>query len=99
VIRFLHENNGYISFQELNHYFPYINDQILKKIIKEINVEVDRNQNCQFTQEYNEEQYRSLITPENVRFLVKSGLDLPVRECSIWREHTQVSGHPGHYQC
>ena len=43
VIRFLQENNNYISFVELNRFFPYINDQILKKIMKEIQVEVDRN--------------------------------------------------------
>ena len=53
VIRFLQENN-LISFMELNKYFPYINDQILKKIIKEINVEVDRNQMCYLNQEFND---------------------------------------------
>lgn len=51
---------------ELNKYFPYINDQILKKIIKEINVEVDRNQMCYYNQEFNDQQFNSLITPENL---------------------------------
>lgn len=45
VIRFLQENER-INFFELNKFFSYINDQILKKIIKEIHVEVDRNQTC-----------------------------------------------------
>mmetsp|Transcript_2123 Transcript_2123/g.2014 ORF Transcript_2123/g.2014 Transcript_2123/m.2014 type:complete len:88 (-) Transcript_2123:184-447(-) len=58
VIRFLQENNNHISFNELNSYFAYINDQILKKIIKEINVEVDRNQCCSMIQEYTDEQFK-----------------------------------------
>ena len=66
VIRFLQENENRISFSELNKYFSYINDQILKKIIKDINVEVDRNQICSLAQEYKDEQFKSLITPENI---------------------------------
>jgi len=66
VIRFLQENNNIINFSELNKFFSYINDQILKKIIKEINVEVDRNQSCFLPQECKDEQFRQLITPENI---------------------------------
>ena len=66
MIRFLQENENRISFSELNKYFYYINDQILKKIIKDINVEVDRNQTCSLAQEYKDEQFKSLITPENI---------------------------------
>jgi hypothetical protein len=51
---------------ELNKFFSYITDQILKKIIKEINVEVDRFQMCSLAQEYNDEQFKQLITPENI---------------------------------
>lgn len=65
MIRFLQENER-ISFFELNKFFSYINDQILKKIIKEIHVEVDRNQTCALAQEYKDEQFRQLVTPENV---------------------------------
>ena len=35
-------------------------------IIKDINVEVDRNQICSLAQEYKDEQFKSLITPENI---------------------------------
>lgn len=57
VIRFLQENER-ISFFDLNKFFAYLNDQILKKMIKEINVEVDRNQTCSLQQEYKDEQFR-----------------------------------------
>lgn len=66
MIRFLQENENRISFAELNKYFSYINDQILKKIIKDINVEVDRLQTCSLAQDYKDEQFKSLITPENI---------------------------------
>jgi len=66
VIRFLQENENYLSFPEVNSYFPMLNDQVLKKITKEINLEVDRSQNCFLTEPYSEEQFKNLITPENI---------------------------------
>lgn len=52
VVRFLQENDNNVEFSQINRYFPYINDQVLKKIMKEIFVEVDRNQFCSLTKEF-----------------------------------------------
>ena len=68
AVRMLVENKNEISFAELNSYFPYFNDQVLKKATKEIGIEVDRNQICSLEglEQNGEELLRRLISPENV---------------------------------
>jgi len=65
IIRFLQENK-FINFQDIVHFFPSIGEPILKKGLKEIEVEVDRNGQCTFNVNFDEEKYKDRMTPEMI---------------------------------
>jgi hypothetical protein len=67
-LKLLQEQDA-INFMELKKYFGIFNDQVLKKALKEIDVEVDRNQDCYLIHgEAIEDKIKNLITHENVSF-------------------------------
>jgi hypothetical protein len=45
-------------------FFPHIGEPILKKGLKEIEVEIDRNGLCQFNENFEEEKFKDRMTPE-----------------------------------
>ncbi len=63
IIRFLQENK-IINFADIASYFPGIGEPILKKGLKEIEVEVDRNGECKFSQNFDEEKFKDRMTLE-----------------------------------
>jgi hypothetical protein len=62
----LQENNNRLDFREIQHLFSYLTDQMLKKFIKEISVEVNRDQVCSSTRQLSDETIKNLITPEMI---------------------------------
>jgi hypothetical protein len=67
VLRFLEEHNNMVHFHEIiTRFGKYGGDQILKKIIKDISVEVDRNQVCALTETDTEDARRAKLTPEEI---------------------------------
>ena len=46
-----------IHFHDIVHFFPDIGEPILKKGLKEIEVEIDRNGECKFTGNYDKEKF------------------------------------------
>lgn len=66
-LRILERYNNRINFYKLREYFSIYNDQVLRKILKEIDVEVDRNQDAFLAlDESIEDKIKILISPENV---------------------------------
>jgi hypothetical protein len=47
-------------------FFPHIGEPILKKGLKEIEVEIDRNGLCQFNENFEEEKFKDRMTPEMI---------------------------------
>lgn len=83
ALKLLERYNNRINFNELRTFFTIFNDQILKKTLKEIDVEVDRNQDAFLMEgESIEDKTKNLITPENVG-RIRSFLDLSVRICRV----------------
>ena len=66
IVRFLQENNNRLDFREVKHLFSYLTDQMLKKFMKDISVEVNRDQICSSTGQLSEETKKNLITPEMI---------------------------------
>lgn len=65
IIRFLQENKT-INFYDIVRFFPHIGEPILKKGLKEIEVEIDRNGICQFNDNFDEEKFKDRMTPEMI---------------------------------
>lgn len=67
ALKILEKYGNRINFNDLRHYFVIFNDQVLRKTLKEIDVEVDRNQDAYLAvDESIEDKIKNLITPENV---------------------------------
>lgn len=47
-------------------FFPNIGEPILKKGLKEIDVEIDRNGECRFAANFDEEKHKDRMTPEMI---------------------------------
>lgn len=55
-----------IYFNDIVRFFPHIGEPILKKGLKEIEVEIDRNGICQFNENFEEEKFKDRMTPEMI---------------------------------
>lgn len=67
ALKILENCNNRINFNELRKFFTIFNDQVLRKTLKEIDVEVDRNQDAFLAlDESIEDKIKNLISPENV---------------------------------
>lgn len=56
IIRFLQENSC-VLFSDVCEWFGYIGEPILKKGLKDIEVEIDRNGECKFTESFDAERF------------------------------------------
>jgi hypothetical protein len=71
ALKILERYDRRINFMELRRYFTIFNEQVLRKTLKEINVEIDRNQDAYLPlDESIEDKIKNLITPENVSFFI-----------------------------
>ena len=69
ALRILESYRNRVNFNELRRYFTIFNEQVLRKTLKEIDVEIDRNQDAFLSKEEKfEDKIKNLITPEMVRF-------------------------------
>jgi len=66
ILRFLQENNHEVLFRDIQKLFFYLNDQTLKKFIKEIDVVVDKDVIKLNTKGESEESIKNLVTPEMI---------------------------------
>lgn len=67
ALRILEHCNNRINFNELRRYFTIFNEQVLRKTLKEIDVEIDRNQDAFLAHDESiEDKIKNLITPENI---------------------------------
>lgn len=67
ALKILERYNFRVNFNELRRFFPIFNDQVLRKALKEVDVDIDRNQDAVLALNENiEDKTRNLITPENV---------------------------------
>lgn len=55
-----------MSFQDIRQFFPQIGSPILKKGLKEIEVEQDRGGNCQLNEHFEIERHKDRMTPEMI---------------------------------
>jgi hypothetical protein len=60
------QENQVINFSDIVQYFPHIGEPILKKGLKEIEVEIDRNGECKFTDKFDAEKFQDRMTPEMI---------------------------------
>ena len=68
ALRILESYRNRVNFNELRRYFTIFNEQVLRKTLKEIDVEIDRNQDAFLSKEEKfEDKIKNLITPEMVR--------------------------------
>ena len=85
ALKILEKYNNRVNFNELRRYFPIFNDQVFRKALKEVDVDVDRNQDAVLAQNENiEDKTRNLLTPENVILLIFIFIDLSIWICWIW---------------
>lgn len=67
ALKLLEYYNRRLSFSEVARFFHIFNDQILRKALKEVGIEVDRNQDAFLPDEESiEDKIKTLMTPENV---------------------------------
>lgn len=67
ALKFIEQNSHRVAFTELKRFFHVFNDQVLRKALKEVGVDVDRGQEaCISYEESIEDKIKTLITPENV---------------------------------
>lgn len=55
-----------INFSDIIHFFPTIGEPIHKKNLREIEVEIDRNGECKFNANFDEEKFKDRMTPEMI---------------------------------
>jgi len=68
ALKLLERYNNRAPFSELRRFFAIFNDQVLRKALKEVDIEVDRNQDAFLPYGASiEDKVKNLITPENVR--------------------------------
>lgn len=71
ALRILESYRNRVNFNELRRYFTIFNEQVLRKTLKEIDVEIDRNQDAFLSKEEKfEDKIKNLITPEMVSFKI-----------------------------
>ena len=55
-----------INFSDIRSFFPQIGSPILKKGLKEIEVEQDKKGLCKFNSNFEEEKFKDRMTPEMI---------------------------------
>ena len=60
------QENKVMSFNDIRQFFPQIGSPILKKGLREIEVEIDRNHECRLNANFELERHKDRMTPEMI---------------------------------